>query len=203
MTLLSWIKSRNRTSPLILSQINGLTVILLVGIMVYFVAASIYWNDPWKWTVPSASRQEGTVIVELAGEMKQRGIYYLPSGATLSSLFSHAGISLPGDYPAHLANRKLSSGMAVIIDKSHRIDLGEMAAAKRLALDLPIDINRAALDDLLLIPGVKDATAEKILALRQASGGRIGRMEDLMQINGIKEKRLQHLKQYLYVEGSR
>jgi len=199
MTLLNWIKNRNRNSPLILSQITGMTVILLVGIAVYFVAATFYWNNPKNINVPSSHRLAGTMVVELAGNVNQRGIYYLPSGMTMSSFLADVGLAPPGVNTIPQANRKLATGMVVIVDQNGQVHLGEMPAAKRLALDLPVDVNGAKLEDLVLIPGVKEATAQKILALRQASGGRISRMEDLLQVQGIKEKKLQRLKPYLYV----
>lgn len=201
MTLLTWIKGRNKNSPLILSQINGLVVIALMGIAIYFVAAASYWNNSAPITAPFSEKSEGAVVVELAGDLRQRGIYYLAAGTTLSSFMILAGVPLPRDYSADLASRKLSSGMVVSLERDGRIQIGAMTAARRLALDLPIDINKATQDDLILIPGVKDATAVRILAFRQAAGGRIFRMEDLMQISGIKEKRLQYLKKYLYISN--
>lgn len=199
MTLLNWIKSRNRTSPLILSQINGLTIMVLICAVVYFVASASYGNNSKTIKVPLADQSEGTVIAELAGDTNQRGIYYLPGGTTIQSLFASLKMDFPGHDPSCPGNLQLSSGAVINIDRDGRIQIGDMTAAKRLALNLPLDINKATSDDLILIPGLKDATAERILAVRQAAGGRISRMEDLLRVKGIKEKRLQRLKQYLFV----
>ncbi|MDQ1277474.1 MAG: competence protein ComEA [Thermodesulfobacteriota bacterium] len=74
-----------------------------------------------------------------------------------------------------------------------------MKTATLLALDLPIDINRAAFDDLLLIPGIGASTAQKILDLRRSAGGRITNLESLKNIKGIKEKRFEQLQGYFYI----
>jgi competence protein ComEA len=72
----------------------------------------------------------------------------------------------------------------------------------RLALGLPIDINGATLEDLMLISGIGEKTAEKIIQLRQERG-HFKRLEELMEVKGIKEKRFQQLKPYLSVAEER
>ncbi len=101
-----------------------------------------------------------------------------------------------------LTSRRLYPGASLSLDGTGSIRMGDMGSAKRLALDLPIDINTACLDDLILVPGIKEATAIKILELRRQSGGRFHRLEELLQIDGIKEKRLRKLQRYLFAGGS-
>ncbi len=69
-----------------------------------------------------------------------------------------------------------------------------MAAAKRLALGIPIDINRSSLEDLVLVPGIGEKTAEKILEQRNANGT-FRKLDELMLVKGIKEKRFEKLRQ--------
>ena len=75
----------------------------------------------------------------------------------------------------------------------------KIANAERLALGMPIDINQATEDDLLLIKGIGEATAQKILDLRNKLG-RFKDIKQLMEIKGIKEKKLAEIRKYLYVE---
>ena len=75
----------------------------------------------------------------------------------------------------------------------------KIANAERLALGMPIDINKATEDDLLLVKGIGEATAKKILDLRNKLG-RFGDINQLMEIKGIKEKKLAEIRKYLYVE---
>ncbi|MDD5171255.1 MAG: helix-hairpin-helix domain-containing protein [Syntrophales bacterium] len=202
MTPLNWIKNRSRHSPLVISQIIGLTAVLLSGIAVYFVSTAIYLHNPQRWTVPYVDRRGEPVIVELAGDTKQRGIYYLKGNPSVSSFLKTVGVTNIEYLPEGMLKKNLISGMVVILERDLYVSIGDMCGAKRLALDLPIDVNRATFDDLILIPGIKEATAQKILEFRRAAGGRIGRMEDLMGIPGIKEKRMEHLRHYLYVASN-
>ncbi|MCX7868805.1 MAG: helix-hairpin-helix domain-containing protein, partial [Terrimicrobiaceae bacterium] len=86
-------------------------------------------------------------------------------------------------------NVAVREGMKFVVDddSQRRAAMsGEMTAAKKLALGMPLDINRASKEDLILIPGIGDKTAEKIIALRTQLGG-FTHLEQLMQIKGIKE----------------
>lgn len=62
----------------------------------------------------------------------------------------------------------------------------------------PIDINLVTYDELLQIYGVGDVIANNILDFRNAVGV-ITNMDLLLQVKGIGDKKLQILKQYLYV----
>jgi competence protein ComEA len=64
---------------------------------------------------------------------------------------------------------------------------------------LPIDINEASQDDLILIKGIGIATAERIVALREKLK-RFDDVQQLTEIKGIKEKKIKELQPYLYVE---
>jgi len=97
---------------------------------------------------------------------------------------------------------KLESGLKVVVlpGADHRsVIIAKMDGAKRLALGLPLDINLAGFDELRLIPGIGNMTAINIMALREQLG-RFEKLEQLMRVKGIKEKKLSKLRQYLYVD---
>ena len=97
---------------------------------------------------------------------------------------------------------QLDDGMKITVDFSagkNRFAVTKMEADKRIALGIKFDINQATEDDLLLVKGIGEATAEKIIALR-CKLGMFRNMEQLMEIKGIKEKKLAEIKKYLYVE---
>ena len=59
-----------------------------------------------------------------------------------------------------------------------------------------ISINTASIDQLTQLPGVGQATAEKIVAYR-AEHGLFQTLEDLMQVPGIKQKKWEALKEFI------
>ena len=59
-----------------------------------------------------------------------------------------------------------------------------------------ISINTASAEQLTQLPGVGQATAEKIVAYR-AEHGLFQTLEDLMQVPGIKQKKWEALKEFI------
>ena len=81
----------------------------------------------------------------------------------------------------------------------NKIALSTIDNSSRFALGAPVDLNLATKDDLIIIPGIGEKTAEKILALR-GKKGRFKNIEELMEVKGIKRKKLAKFKQYIAVK---
>lgn len=60
-----------------------------------------------------------------------------------------------------------------------------------------ININTASKEDLMRLPGVGEATAEKIMEFRQTKKFR--RPEDIMQIKGIGKKKFEAMREFVEV----
>ncbi len=180
-------------------QLAGLKVIILFAVIVCMTVSARFWNHPAKMEIPYGSIRSGPVVVELAGEVPRAGIYYLPARTTLAEFMEIAGIALP-TAAAKEANRPLTAGIAVRVGAYGQASLERMSAARRLSLNLPVDINRATYEEILMVPGVGEKTARQIVALRGASAGGIRRIDELKKIKGIKEKRLENLRRYFFIE---
>ena len=62
----------------------------------------------------------------------------------------------------------------------------------------PIDLNAANAKELQQLPGVGPVTAKRIVEMREKSG-RFRRVEDLLAVRGISQKKLAALKPYVTV----
>jgi len=62
----------------------------------------------------------------------------------------------------------------------------------------PIDLNLANVKELQELPGVGPVTAQRIIDLREKSG-RFHRVEDLLAVRGISQKKLDAMRQYVTV----
>jgi competence protein ComEA len=99
-------------------------------------------------------------------------------------------------------NFPLKNAMRLKIDaaSARRVSLTMIDNSQKLALGMPIDLNRATEEDLLLIPGIGEATAKKILEFKSKKIC-FTKIEEMMEIKGIKEKKLAKLRLYLYVNN--
>jgi DNA uptake protein ComE-like DNA-binding protein len=74
--------------------------------------------------------------------------------------------------------------------------VGDMRAAARLALGIPIDINIASAEEISLVPGIGQKLGAEIFQFR-LSRGKIESLSELTAVPGIKEKKLNSLRKYL------
>ena len=62
-----------------------------------------------------------------------------------------------------------------------------------------ININSAPKEELMMLPGIGESTAEKILMYRKEHGG-FKKIEDIQKIKGIGKKKFEKLKPYISTE---
>lgn len=68
------------------------------------------------------------------------------------------------------------------------------------SVNFPIDINSAGIDELKTLDGIGDATASKIIEYRETYGSFKNR-EELLNVNGIGEKKLEKIYDFIFVEN--
>jgi competence ComEA-like helix-hairpin-helix protein len=177
-------------------QIKGLIAICLTLAIIPFF--SLFYSLFISYKAPEFSDQlDNSLAVEVVENDQPKGIYFVGPETSSEQLLKTAGI---GEFSFPVS--KLENGMKITVDSSsgtHDIVVAKIANAERMALGMPIDINKATEEDLLLVKGIGNATAKKILDLRNKLG-RFRDINQLMEIKGVKEKKLAEIRKYLYVE---
>ena len=179
-------------------QIKGIIAICIALAIIPFII--FISGSKVNYRIPELANQfSEKIAVEVVEDGKSRGIYFVAPETSVNQLLKSMGIEYPAkeDFPLH-------SGMKITIssvseNKNVTVAVAEIESAKRLALGMPLDINRATESDLILVYGIGEVTAKKILDLRSKIG-RYKNIEQLTEIKGIKEKKLSKLRKYLYVE---
>lgn len=156
---------------------------------------------------------ENTVIyVDVAGAVKAPGVYTLPAG---SRVFE--AIALAGGAREDASLENLNQAGLLQDGQQIRVYTEEEAAQMAQQGSLPslpgaetaagqkegqeaskVNINTAGKDELMTLTGIGETRAEAILAYRQEAGG-FQAPEDLMQVEGIKEKTFEKLKDQITV----
>jgi competence ComEA-like helix-hairpin-helix protein len=95
----------------------------------------------------------------------------------------------------HILLPKFSLDYPTAIDE-HRVAIDGFTQAQRFILGLPIDVNAATPDDLVILPGIGPKTAVRIVAER-GKNGPYKSIDDLLRIKGITKKKLLVLKPFL------
>lgn len=167
-----------------------------------------------------------TIEVYVSGAVREPGIYTLPAGARTTEALEAAG-GLRADAKAERVNlaKKLRDGSHVYVpaEKGSRAkaQLGAGASVKAGSKEgisahnsasfsggeawgagesstAKLNLNTATQQQLMALPGIGPSMANRILALRRVR--RFTRVEDLLQVRGIGQSKLERLRPYVRVE---
>lgn len=178
-------------------QVKGIIAVSLVLAFIPFI--NFLTQNQLDLESPALSTSDcKSLTIEIAAENGESGIFFVKPETSVNQMFSQLGIKR-----IIAEDIKLKNGMKVRLlnEEDHRgMVIERLEAAKRLALRMPLDINSADIDELILVPGVGEALSANIITWREKIG-RFEKLEQLMDINGIKEKKFLKLKQYFYIDA--
>jgi competence protein ComEA len=181
-------------------QLEGVIVLVVFTLFACFSAYFFSSYQSREYSIRYGDQNAGRLIVEIAADDPRiNGIYFLSEKIKVSDALKMAGITEIGTYEKRILDMPLSTGKIIEIKSDGHLNLLEMKSSKKLILDSPININRATSMDIMLVPGIGDKTAERIVHFRRENGG-FKSMEDLMKIRGIKEKKFEKLRQYFCID---
>lgn len=178
-------------------QRDGAIVAVVIAVMVYTLSNASFLLQSKVCDLPYRDKGRDQLVVGIAVNAGSQGIFWLPRNSKVYDLLNAAGIGNLEKFNEKILHTELSTGHAVYIESGGKVAVGEMNNARKIALNILIDINKATLEDLALIPGIGETTAWRIIQFRESSGG-FRTLEELMKIRGIKEKKFAYLKRYLY-----
>ena len=178
-------------------QRDGAIVAVVIAVIAYTLSNASFLLPSKVNDLPYRDKGPDQLVVGIAVNPDSQGIFWLPRNSKVYDLLNAAGIGNLERFNEKTLYTQLSTGHAVYIESDGTIEVGEMNNARKMALNIPININKATLEDLMLISGIGETTALRIIQFRETSGG-FRTLEDLMKIRGIKEKKFAHLKRYLY-----
>jgi competence protein ComEA len=102
-------------------------------------------------------------------------------------------IAVPGE---NVQGITPSASSAPAPDSAAARETGRLTARQKLLLGRRVDVNSAGTAEISSLPGISDRVAEAVVA-RRARTGKFRRPEDLLDVGGIKEKRLKKILPFL------
>lgn len=122
------------------------------------------------------------ISVEIRGEVQREGIYEMKRGSSLSNLLDLCGMNENADISRLSLQHVLYHKELIIIPGK---------TEKKL-----ISINSADIDELAMLPGIGEKTAEKIVEYRKEFGSFLN-LEDIMNVKGIGKAKYEKIKGYI------
>lgn len=183
-------------------QLEGTIAIAAVLAVLTAAGSLLRCIPPADVTPPWGNERSGPVVTEVAAASGSGKIYFMPAGATVADLLRAARIPRPDRFDHSVVNAALYPGIRMRTGSGAHLEVGEMSAGHKLLFGLPLDVNTATYGDLLLLPGIGEKLALRIIEWRRTHGN-FKHIDELTGIQGIKEKRLPLLSRYLVVNDTK
>ncbi len=125
------------------------------------------------------------VVVDVAGEVGDPGVYRLPAGSRVNDAVQRAGgATAKGDLEQINLAARLADGQQIVIPGRAKSPAGVAVGAASGDSAGPIGIGTATLEELDTIEGIGPVTAQSIIDYRDQHGG-VSSVDQLDEIDGI------------------
>lgn len=153
--------------------------ILLIFIFLFFIILHI---DLSKYSL--TPKEEVPIKVTIDGEVLKPGVYELPPYSSMEDLLDASGITNDSDLSVINEQTILKDKDKIIIPKV------EEKTQKK------ISVNTGTKEELILLPGIGESTASKIIEYRNTYGY-YQELEDIMKVSGIGKSKYEKMKDYI------
>ena len=143
------------------------------------------------------------IYVDVCGAVVNPGVYVLPEGSRVYQAIEAAGGFAADAAPVGINQAELlTDAVQIFVPTEDELEstpvLPAGTAETAGTSDGRIDLNTAGMDELTTLPGIGESKASAILSYREKYGP-FGSVEELMQVNGIKEGTFAKIKDQLAV----
>lgn len=160
-------------------------------------------------TTAEEIKSDGAVVVYVCGEVNAPGVYELPSGSRLYQAIDAAGGMTDTAADTYLNQAEaLNDGQSIYVPSveeaatwAEGTETGggtAPAAASGSTEDGKVNINTAAMEELMTLSGIGEAKASSIIEYRETNG-KFQSIEEIKNIPGIKDGVFQKIKDQISV----
>jgi competence ComEA-like helix-hairpin-helix protein len=175
----------------------GMLIVLIACLVVYGLSSFTIHRPVQEKPVSLSLQDHDSKVFELCG-IEGEGIYFLPLVADFQDLIDAARIK-GTVYRKALPDLQISRSACLTFSPEGKLQVGEISAAKKIALGVTLDVNSASADDLALVPGIGDSAASRIVRMR-IEKGKFSSLSELKNVTGIKDKKLEKMRGFLSID---
>jgi competence protein ComEA len=184
-------------------------LVVVLGLLVLF-ASVVKPLRAWFSSLGSSEGQVANVksrrtsVIEVAGAVKNPGIYTFGHPPTGCQAIESAG-GLMDNHPmaSDMFPQTLDSGTRIEVKyvkhQPVQLIISPMASSKRLVLGVPIKLNQATVEDLVILPRMSKELARRIIEFRHSQGP-YKSLDDLRRVKGVGPKNIRRFSSYLEVD---
>ena len=137
------------------------------------------------------SNQE-SIFVYVCGAVVSEGVYELPDGSRV-----YEAIEAAGGFREDAATTAMNQAQVLEDEQRIYVPTLEELRVQSTSEGRKVNLNTATKEELMTLPGVGESKADSILRYRQEKQFR--RIEDIMEIAGIKEGLFEKIKEHITV----
>ena len=164
-------------------------------------------KDVQKKASDESEKSEGKICVFVCGEAACPGVYELAAGSRIYQAVEAAGGLLDTAAADYVNQAELmTDGQRIYIPSAEEVQSGSLVmpdpggsgAGGQSVSDGRVNLNTAGKEELMTLAGIGEKKAEAIIQYRNTSGG-FGSIEELMQVEGIKEGTFEKIKEDIVI----
>ena len=176
-------------------------VLFFITLLILGILCFKFYYQPFP---PPSEEFTKEVVVEVAGEVQNPGIYLFQNPPTLKEVIEKAGgLKETAQFNSPSSTEALETGTLLSITKESpqkiKVKMERMAANKLLVFSIPLDLNRVSMEDLCLMPGIGESLAQEIITYRERRKG-FRSVEELKNVRGIGGKKYKNLKGFFIIK---
>lgn len=134
-----------------------------------------------------------SIFVHVCGAVQNEGVYELSVGSRV-----YEAIEKAGGFASDAATAEVNQ--AQLLQDAAKLYVPTVAEVQEMNSQETgkVNINQASAEELMTLPGIGESKAESIIRYRESSGS-FQKVEDIMQIPGIKEALFEKIKDLIQI----
>lgn len=153
-------------------------------LLIFFIFSFLIFSIGIDYTpLKLKDKENQTIQVEVRGEINNPGLFTLQAPATFQDLIPYLDLDQDSSLQFYSYQKILMDEEIIVIPSN--------TETEQL-----ISINSASMNELMTLPGIKDALANRIIQYRQQNGG-FKSLEELMEVKGIGEAKYNKIKEFI------